>query len=160
MSNRRGRNSGRRTTEEISLNITPFMNLMVVLIPFLLSGVVFSRLAILEMNLPTSQEETPVIQNEKEPFRLIVTLRKKHLTVLGSGIGSAQLSSKDGAYDLARLVILLKKVKQDYPKEKSVILLSEAEIPYESLIAVMDACREDGAEPLFPEISIGEVKAI
>ena len=38
----------------VQLDITAFMNLIVVLVPFLLTSVVFSRIAILEMNLPAA----------------------------------------------------------------------------------------------------------
>ena len=49
------RRAGRRNnTETAELNITAFMNLMVILVPFLLITAVFSRLAILELNLPGS----------------------------------------------------------------------------------------------------------
>ena len=40
------------TKEAVELNITAFMNLMVILVPFLLITAVFSRLTILELNLP------------------------------------------------------------------------------------------------------------
>ena len=44
------RRKGRRSTNEdtAELNITAFLNLMVILVPFLLITAVFSRLAILE----------------------------------------------------------------------------------------------------------------
>ena len=35
------------------VNITAFMNLMVILVPFLLITAVFSRITILELSLPT-----------------------------------------------------------------------------------------------------------
>lgn len=154
-----GNRSFRRPVqEETTLNITPFMNLMVVLIPFLLSGVVFSRLAILEMNLPTSQGATQAAPSTKEPFRLIVTLHPKELTVRGSGVDVTRFPLQDGKYDLNGLVTVLQKVKQANPTEKSAIILSEPDIPYASLVAVMDACREKGSQVLFPDISIGEVR--
>ena len=40
--------------EELELNITTFLNLMVVLVPFLLITAVFSRMAVIELNLPSS----------------------------------------------------------------------------------------------------------
>ena len=36
------------------INITAFMNLMVILVPFLLITAVFSRITILELNLPAA----------------------------------------------------------------------------------------------------------
>jgi biopolymer transport protein ExbD len=54
----RSRKGGRRgNVETAELNITAFMNLMVILVPFLLITAVFSRLAILELNLPGSSTE-------------------------------------------------------------------------------------------------------
>ena len=53
----RSRRGGRRHIEAAELNITAFMNLMVILVPFLLITAVFSRLAILELNLPASSTE-------------------------------------------------------------------------------------------------------
>ncbi|MFQ5588561.1 MAG: ExbD/TolR family protein [Nitrospiria bacterium] len=157
MANRRKTRAARRRTGVAELNITPFMNLMVVLIPFLLSGIVFSRLAILEMRLPTSESAPLAAKTDKEPFRLIVTLRSTGLTVLGSGIERTTLSFQQAGDDLDGLSRLLKQVKEAHPREKSVILLSEPDVPYEALIAVMDACREARGTPLFPEISVGEV---
>jgi len=151
------RRGGLAATE---LNITPFMNLMVVLIPFLLSGVVFSRLAILEMKLPTSQSETTASKPAKDPFRLVVTLRKQGVTVLGTGIERAKFPKKQSAYELEGLSAFLEQVKAKNPAESALILLSEPEIPYEALIAVMDACREKEGTVLFPDISIGEVKVL
>ena len=46
--------SRRMRKHAVALDITAFMNLIVVLVPFLLSSTVFSRLAILELNLPAS----------------------------------------------------------------------------------------------------------
>src|SRR5690554_3359114 len=44
----------RRQTEDAELNITSFMNLMIVLVPVLLLSMVFSRITVLELNLPDS----------------------------------------------------------------------------------------------------------
>ena len=53
---RRRRASKRHEVAE--LNVTAFMNLMVVLVPFLLITAVFSRLTILELNLPSDNAQT------------------------------------------------------------------------------------------------------
>ena len=44
----------RRSQDPGDINITAFMNLMVILVPFLLITAVFSRITILELNLPTA----------------------------------------------------------------------------------------------------------
>ncbi|KRT54533.1 ExbD/TolR family protein [endosymbiont of Ridgeia piscesae] len=46
------RRRSRRLHEEAELNITAFMNLMVILVPFLLITASFSRMAVLDLYLP------------------------------------------------------------------------------------------------------------
>ena len=63
--------SHQRSKEPHQLEITPFLNLMVALVPFLLVTAVFSRVAILELNLPSTQqveaadEQKQTIENAK-----------------------------------------------------------------------------------------------
>ncbi len=143
---------------DTSLNITPLMNLMVVLVPFLLTTVVFSKLAILDLNLPSSSAAEQTASEKKDPFRLIVTLHQNGLTVQGSGLKITQIPPIEGKHDLKGLAAILYKMKTAFPEEKSIIILSEPEVSYESLIEIMDTCRTGPSGELFPDISIGEVK--
>ena len=138
------------------LNITPFLNLMVVLIPFILTGVVFSKMTVLDLNLPSSQGV--INPSDQEPLQLIVTLHEDGIIVTGNRLPVTRLPQVSGHYDLKGLSTLLQAVKSQYPKEKSVILLSEPQIPYESLVAVMDTCRNNGSSELYPDVTLGEVK--
>jgi biopolymer transport protein ExbD len=155
----RSRRERRLGKIDTSLNLIPYMDLMVVLIPFLLTGVVFSKLAVLELKLPASSASTPAAAEATPPFSLIVTLQQDALTVRGSAINVTRFALQNGQYDLAGLATALQQVKSSHPQEKTLILLSEPDIPYELLVAVMDVCREGPAsQELFPDISIGEVK--
>lgn len=50
------RRHSHKTSVQTELNITAFMNLMVILVPFLLMTAVFTHLTILELNLPKAQD--------------------------------------------------------------------------------------------------------
>ena len=67
----RRRTSRRETNTE--LNITAFMNLMVVLIPFLLLTAVFSQVSILELDLPgsASESEQEIEDETPGPFQRV-----------------------------------------------------------------------------------------
>ncbi len=77
ISSRRGGRHHRNDTAD--LNITAFMNLMVILVPFLLITAVFSRLAILELNLPSSSTEP--VDPQEQVFQLEVIVRKERIEV-------------------------------------------------------------------------------
>jgi biopolymer transport protein ExbD len=75
----RSRHGGRRNVETAELNITAFMNLMVILVPFLLITAVFSRLAILELNLPGSSNEP--VEPQEQTFQLEVIVRADKIEI-------------------------------------------------------------------------------
>jgi len=153
----------RRNSQTAELNITAFMNLMVILVPFLLITAVFSRLAILELNLPGSSTE-PVNQPE-QVFQLEITGRKERIEVGDRNIGALGVypNSKDG-YDFEALSEKLSDIKKRYPAKTDAAILLEAEISYDTLVQVMDRVRVEqrieGKEiirsDLFPDISIGD----
>jgi len=158
----------RRKHETAELNITAFMNLMVILVPFLLITAVFSRLAILELNLPTSQVE------EAEPpepeFMLEITVREASIEVGDRNQGMlTNIESEGEEYNLEQLSEYLVEVKDKFPTKTDATLLLEQDIAYEVLVQVMDTVRvvekiddEEQAfkAELFPEISIGDAPVL
>lgn len=144
------------------INITAFMNLMVILVPFLLITAVFSRITILELNLPAGQAgaEPPA-----ESFDLEVVLRKDGVEV-GDRRGGLikRIANQTSGYDYAQLSELLQQIKARYPSKQDVTLLLEPDIAYDSLVQTMDAVRVADTVvagnlvkvELFPQISIGD----
>ncbi len=82
----RHRRGSRRDSDTADLNITAFMNLMVILVPFLLITAVFSRLAILELYLPGSSNEPTNPQDLT--FQLEVIVRRSQIEVGDRNMGA------------------------------------------------------------------------
>ncbi len=159
----RGRRA--RHQEATDLDITAFMNLMVILVPFLLITAVFSRLAVLELNLPSAN--APLAEESEPEFQLEITVRDARIEVGDRNGGLLKLlDNSDEGYDLAALADYLAQVKQQFPDTVNATLLLEQEVEYDTLVQVMDTVRVtarfDEAEgrviqyELFPEISIGD----
>jgi biopolymer transport protein ExbD len=165
----RRRQGGRRhNTETAELNITAFMNLMVILVPFLLITAVFSRLAILELNLPGSSSEP--VDPQDQTFQLEVIVRKDRIEVgdRNQGMLGQYPNDASGEYDYEALSIKLSELKDRYPKKTDASILLESDIAYDTLVQVMDRVRveteiEDEAvvrNDLFPDISIGDAPVL
>jgi biopolymer transport protein ExbD len=149
--------------------MTTFLNLMVVLVPFLLITAVFSRITIVELSLPSSNSTTPV--NEPS-FRVEVVVRKEGLELTNGTDTIAAIPNVDDEYDLTTLSELLMSLKRTYPDKNDASVLLEPDIPSDYLIRVMDVVRsaelpveEPSDEPdapqfqrvaLFTDIAIGE----
>lgn len=163
MSSRSWRKHRRHDTAD--LNITAFMNLMVILVPFLLITAVFSRLAILELNLPRSGSQAA--EPPEPALALEITVRDSAIEVgdRNAGLLKRFESGSDG-YDYEGLGAYLDDVKRQFPEKTDATVLLEPDIAYEVVVAVMDkvrvAERVDEATSrvvkteLFPDISIGD----
>jgi biopolymer transport protein ExbD len=148
-----------------ALEVTAFINLIVVLVPFLLSTAVFTRLAVLELTLPAQNSKVEQLQANK--LQLEVVIRPDALDV-GDRVGGLieHIASKpDSGYDLKRLTALLQQVKAKFPDERAATVLAQPDTPYDTLVHVMDAMREGHTSnstgqvvkaELFPALSVGD----
>ncbi len=161
--NRRRRGGRRQNEETAELNITAFMNLMVILVPFLLITAVFSRLAILELNLPGSSTEPVDPQDQTFQLEVIVRMDKIEVGDRNQGLLGRYPNTEDG-YDYEAVEIKLAELKEKYPTKTDASILLEQDIEYNTLVQVMDMVRvaetiEDDSivrSDLFPDISIGD----
>jgi biopolymer transport protein ExbD len=159
-----GRRRNRHNLETAELNITAFMNLMVILVPFLLMTAVFSRVAILELNLPGSSTEP--VDPQEQTFQLEVIVRKGKIEVgdRNQGLLGIYPSNEEGDYDYDALSGKLSELKDKYPDKTDASILLESDIAYDTLVQIMDRVRveeeiEDKSivhNDLFPDISIGD----
>jgi len=147
----------------MELEVTTYLNLMVVLVPFLLITAVFSRIAIIDLSLPSA---TGGAASDVPAFRVEVIVRDSELEISNGSSVIAQIPNVDGEYDLPTLSDHVVALKREYSDIDSASVLLEPQIPYDFLIQVMDVVRsvevqsesEQGPlrAALFPDISIGE----
>lgn len=154
--------------EPPELDITTFLNLMVVLVPFLLITAVFSRITIMELDLPSGAGGA----TDKPKVSIEVIIRSKGLEIGNGSSVIASMPKKEKEYDLKSLSTFLRQIKKNYPDKTDATILMEEDIEYDTMIKVMDVVRvaevvnpevlsEDGQPEkqkaeLFPNISIGE----
>jgi biopolymer transport protein ExbD len=164
-----------KSKEVPEMDITTFLNLMVVLVPFLLASAVFSRITILELNLPAAAAPGVAV---KPKVTIEVIVRKLGLQI-GNGKGVVAVFPQiEDKYDTERLGLYLKKIKENYPDKTDATILLEPDIEYSVMVLIMDAVRsvelksEDSVAAtvpgapilnsslqvvaLFPDMSIGE----
>lgn len=136
---------------------------MVVLVPFLLITAVFSRMTIIELDLPSASGGAA---SDADRFRVEVIVREEGVEVSNGSAIIATIPKQEEEFDLETLSELMVALKQEYPEQEAASVLMEPHIPYDYLIQVMDTVRsievptdlEDEFElyALFTEISVGE----
>ncbi len=155
------RKRARTPRKPAELMLVPMIDIFTVLVTFLLMTAVFSRITILELDLPSSAS-----QGVSAPtFRLEVIVRKEGLELTNGTQRIAVIPNENGAYGLKMLSELALSLKRDYPDAKAASVLLEPEIEYDHLIQVMDAIRTaevpavqetkaDGAVPDAPQADV------
>jgi biopolymer transport protein ExbD len=151
--------------ETVELNITAFLNLMVILVPFLLITAVFSRLTVLELTLPGLDAAGG--EEQKIDLELQLLIYPDALEIRDANVGRIRYFDTSEKTDWSAIVDVLVEIKRRYPEETAISLLLDSAVPYKRLIEVMDRVRS--AEivnvgtleevELFPAISIGEAPA-
>ncbi|WP_323750818.1 ExbD/TolR family protein [Marinobacter sp.] len=150
----------RRLTSEAELDITAFLNLMIVLVPVLLLGMVFSQIRMIELNFPAMDAgKAPAV----DEFRLVVTVIPAGLEVADSERGLIEaLPVKGAAQDYQGLRLVLQQIKHHVPGKTDVILEVGPDVDYQTLVSVMDTVRSYPAVlatsvvevELFPDVSL------
>ena len=149
------------------LNITAFLNLMVILVPFLLITAVFSRLTVLELNLPALDAKGET--SAKVKLQLELVIREHSFDIQDANIGlikTIERTQKDSQWK--QFTDAMVAIKTRFPDESSISLLLEPAVDYKTMIKVMDKVRSaqvvTGFEAvtvvLFPDISIGDAQVI
>ncbi|MFQ5638550.1 MAG: biopolymer transporter ExbD [bacterium] len=136
-----------RGYQQDELNITPVMNIFLILIPFLLLTAVFVKISVVEFSLPSTKSES---RNQTNAVVTIIAIQEKGFDLKTQGIKFSFINKKKENFDFQALVEQLQKVKKMYAETQDIIIAPQASIKYNTIIKVMDRCRESG----FPNISI------
>lgn len=160
MFNRRSRH------QEADLDITPFMNLMIVLVPVLLLNMVFTHIAILDLQLPKLDGKENQLSEDKT-LELIV-YENRFVLNYPAGIALKTIPQVDNRYNFIELQDYLKSIKAELAgnniDKSDIVILAEPDLDYQTLVSTMDAVRSyktvvvaDVVDAeLFPNISLGD----
>ncbi|HEY3699498.1 MAG TPA: biopolymer transporter ExbD [Spongiibacteraceae bacterium] len=153
--------------EAADLDMTPFISLLVALVPFLLVSVVFSHITVLDLKLPNAAGGGAGDEQNEE---VELVIRADHLDVnypRGTHVKTIA-DTATGTHDYAMLSSVLQEVKRQLREKsiekKTITILSEADTPYQSIVTAMDTVRSYKTTvvtsvvdaELFPDISFGD----
>jgi biopolymer transport protein ExbD len=148
-----------------ALEVSAFINLIVVLIPFLLSTAVFSNMSVVELTLPAKSNNWEGLKANDLKLEVVVRHDKIEIGDKIGGLLFPPIPNTPTGPDLVTLNADMFQLKQKFPEVTTASLLPEPNIPYDIVIHAMDAMStvksaNGGTEvkdiPMFPGISIGD----
>ncbi len=143
-----------RQTGGDDLQMTPIMNVFLIMVPFLLLTASFVKIAILEMSLPSLNRQGAASNATPEQSKPLVlnalAIRHDGFELKSPTFNFPFIPKKGGQYDFEQLRANLRQIKDKFPDSEDVVIQPEDAIKYDVVIQAMDRCRESG----FPNISI------
>jgi biopolymer transport protein ExbD len=158
----------KKIQEEAELDITSFMNLMIILVPVLLISMVFNHITVLELRLPL-EEELQKQDLNPDDLSLEVIVRETGFNVMLGPLPIESIDKKDNKFDLNRLSTVLQGMKKQLGRERTdIVILSEPDIDYQVLVGVIDTAKTFPAvvaasvvdAVLFPDVSLGDAPEV
>jgi len=154
----------RKGTDDAEIDVTSFMNLMIVLVPVLLMSMTFTKITVMEINLP--ELAGGAAGNSLSQSQLEVMVRNNGIKVYfpaGSLIKDIPLL-EGGEQDFNLLSQVLKSLKDKVSDKRDALVLSAPDLNYQTLINTMDTVKSYRTVvaaslvevELFPEISLGD----
>jgi biopolymer transport protein ExbD len=160
------RRKHKRLQSNAELDITTFMNLMIVLVPVLLINMVLSTTSILDLNFP---EESLGGADPTLQLQLQVIILENQLVVSDNQGGVIkQVANVNNAHDFKLLGLVMQDIKARMPEKRDITIMPQPGTSYQTLVSVMDTVRSFKTvmagslvhAELFPEISIADAPEI
>ena len=145
------------------LDVTPFMNLMIVLVPVLLLSMVFTHTTVIDLNFPSGEGAESAF--DPDLVHLEVVIKREGFDVADGRGGTIKfIPIVDGEYDFAQLSTVMQDLKKRMPNKRDISVLLLEETTYQTLVSVMDKVRsypvvqhlEVVQAELFPVVSLGD----
>ena len=157
------RHKRREMEEDCEPNLTPIMNMFLVLIPFLLMSASFYHVKAVNTSIPVLAESTENDDADKTISLTVVAELKKDtlkVSVMSDRLTGDELNrfkaeypvSEEKAYPLDKFSAYLQDIKKQYPKSSTLILIPNSNTDYDTIIHAMDSARRLGDIALFPNV--------
>lgn len=154
---------------EAELDITSFMNLMIVLVPVLLLSMVFAHITVLDLKLPDLAADPASAPDVPDEYSLEVVIYPQGFVInQPAGRRLRSIPANEQGQDYQNLSITLQAIKarlEEMGQEKrDIVVLSQKDTDYQTLVSVMDTVRSFKAvvaasevdASLFPDVSLGD----
>ncbi|MCW8193615.1 biopolymer transporter ExbD [Proteobacteria bacterium 005FR1] len=157
-----------RPTDNAELDITSFMNLMIVLVPVLLLSLTFTQLAVHEIELPELTGGSVASAESQAKLEVMVTNEgfSVYYPDRGNLVKQVPLLETEAgqAYDYLTLSAVMQEIKNQLSDRRDVVVLAAQDLAYQDLVSTMDAVKSYRTVvaanvvevELFPEISLGD----
>ncbi|MDR2693722.1 MAG: biopolymer transporter ExbD [Chitinispirillales bacterium] len=130
---------------EADVDVTPVMNMFVILIPFLVSMAVFTQVAIIDFSVPPDAGQPAAQPAGKPKLKLTVLLTESFLGVAeGENLLDSLplLANGEYAFDSLKRALAVRRPQSEFPDE--IVVAVRDGVAFKHAVKAMDVGRESG----------------
>ena len=158
---------------DVYLNLTPLMDVMSNILFFLLSAFGASAVAVYSITVPIDASGEASESDAPPEDKVTVTLRAEKLSLTVGctnpaktadqlKVCSAKLPGQGNDFDIAGMSQVMLKIKETFPAATTVIVVPDDDLPYETLVKILDGTRDivdKAGKPtsLFPDVVLSSL---
>jgi biopolymer transport protein ExbD len=134
--------------ETPDVDVTPMMNIMIILLVMLISMSVFTRITMLSFSLPPNVGNGLNNDNGKPKLKMTVVVTPEYcaLTFGEKMLDSIPLTGNTNDYTMLKERIAYRKTSE-YLENEAIVAVRD-KVRFQSMVKVMDICRECGFEKI------------
>ncbi len=149
------------------LSLVPYLDVITTLVLFMVlsaAGLASYRVLNATATTPAAAQRGNSADDRAASLDLLVVVREDGYSVVAAGLrldgpapGVPTVPLREGRYDTDRLGQVIDELKALQPAETRVRVQPAPAVAYETLVATLDALREDGGEgrrPRFPDVAL------
>lgn len=154
-------------TDEADIDVTAFMNLMIVLVPVLLLSMTFTQITVLDITLPELTGSDSVSAEAQSQLEVEINddgFKVYYPTDVMIQDIPANQGEQGLEHNYRQLSLVLQEVKKQMQDKQDILILSSPKVEYQTLVQTMDAVKSYKTTlaaslvevELFPNISLGD----
>ena len=134
------------SSEAPDVDVTPMMNIMIILLTILISMAVFTRISMLSFSLPPNVGTGLNSDSGKPKLKMTVVVTPQYcaLTYGDKMLDSIPVTENDNSYSALKERILFRREMVEVTDEAVVAVKNK--VRFQNMVKVMDICRECGFE--------------
>ena len=130
--------------EAIDIDVTPVMNMFIILIPFLVSMATFTHLSIIEFSLPPNVGTGLNTSKGKPVLKVTSVVAPSFLAItLGDSLLDS-IPNVDNAFNYATYKLSLQSVHAQAAVDSETVVAVRDQVEFKDVVTVMDICRDVG----------------
>lgn len=151
--------STRANDSTFDLNLAPFLDIIVSIIPMLLLSVAFIQIKMIEAPTPQVVTEQTVKEPPKPETTILLRISKARgfvfeVTDPKGKVTTTKLDLATGQYDLDGLLQEAIRLKERYPEISKLQLMPEEDVSFDDIVKVIDQVRQKPRSPAAAPVSI------